>query len=143
VGLKLNGTLRLLVYADEVNLLGDNIDTRKKNTKILTDANKKVRLEVNTKKTKYMLLPHHQNAGQNHDTKRANKCFENVAQFKYLGTTLTNQNLIQEEIKSRLNSGNDCYHSVQKLLSSRPLYKNIKIRIYKTIILPVGVKLGL
>jgi hypothetical protein len=54
-----------------------------------------------------------------------------------LGTTVTNQNLIQEEIKKRLNSGNACYHSVQKLLSSRLLSKNVKIKIYKTIILLV------
>jgi hypothetical protein len=58
----------------------------------------------------------------------------NVAQFRYLGTTIINQNLIQEEIKRRLNSGNACYHSVQHLLSSRLLSKNIKIRIHKTII---------
>jgi hypothetical protein len=79
----------------------------------------------------------HQNAGQNHDRKIGNRCFENVAQFRYLGTTITNQNLIQEEIKRRLNCGNVCYHSVQNLLSSRLLSKNIKIRIYKTIILSV------
>jgi hypothetical protein len=54
-----------------------------------------------------------------------------------LGTTTTNQNLIQEEIKTRLNSGNACYHSVQNILSSRLLSKDIKIRIYNTIILPV------
>jgi hypothetical protein len=57
--------------------------------------------------------------------------------FKYLGTTVTNQNLIQEEIKRRLNSGNASYHSVQNLLSSHLLSKNLKIRIYKTIILSV------
>jgi hypothetical protein len=51
--------------------------------------------------------------------------------------TVTNENLIQEEIKRRLNSGNACYHSVQNLLSSRLLSKNVRIRIYKTIILPV------
>jgi hypothetical protein len=60
-----------------------------------------------------------------------------VAQFEYLGTTITNRNLIKEEIKGRLNSSNACYHSVQNLSSSRLLSKNIKIRIYKTIILPV------
>jgi hypothetical protein len=53
-------------------------------------------------------------------------------------TTITNQNLIQEEIKRRMNSGNACYHSVQNLLPSRLLSKNIKIRIYKTITLPMA-----
>jgi len=65
--------------------------------------------------------------------------------FKYLATTLTNQISIAEEIKSRLRSGSACYHSVQNLLSSRLLSKNLKIKIYRTIILPVfcmGVKLG-
>jgi hypothetical protein len=61
----------------------------------------------------------------------------NLAKFKYLGTTLTDQDCMQEEIKGRLNSGNACYHSVQSLLSSRLLYRNIKVKIYKTIILPV------
>jgi hypothetical protein len=64
-----------------------------------------------------MLLSHHQNAGQNHDIKMANRCFENVGQFRHLGKTIRNQNLIQEEIKMRLNSGNACYHSVQKDLA--------------------------
>jgi hypothetical protein len=84
-----------------------------------------------------MLLSRRRNAGQNHDTKIANRSFENMAQFKYLGMTVTDQNLIQDKIKRRLNSGNAGYHSVQKLLPSRQLSKNIKIRIYKTIILPV------
>ena len=55
----------------------------------------------------------------------------------YRETTLTNQNSVSEEIKSRLRSGNACYHSVQNLLSSRLLSKNLKIEIYRTIILPV------
>jgi ribosomal protein S2 len=65
------------------------------------------------------LMSLHQNVGKNHDIKIANRCFENVVQFRYLGTTITNHNLIQEEIKRRLNSCNLCYHSVQNLLSSR------------------------
>jgi hypothetical protein len=77
----------------------------------------------------YILLSRHQNAGQNHDMKIANRCFENVAQFRYLGIAITNQNLIQGEIKRRLNSFNACYHSVQKCLSPCLLPKNIKIRI--------------
>jgi hypothetical protein len=97
VGLKLNGTHQLLAYADDANLLEDNIDTVEKNTETLSDASKEVGLEINIEKTKYMLLSRHQNAGQNRDMKIANRSFENVSQFKYLGTTVTNQNLIQEE----------------------------------------------
>jgi hypothetical protein len=70
------------------------------------------------RETKYMLLSHQQNVGQNQDIKIANRSFENVSQLKYLGTTVTNQNLIQEEIKRRLNSGNACYHLAQNLLFS-------------------------
>jgi hypothetical protein len=71
------------------------IDTINKNMETLIDAGKEVGLEVNTEKTKYMLLSHHQNAGQNHDIKIVDGCFENVAQFRYLGMITTNQNLIQ------------------------------------------------
>jgi hypothetical protein len=129
LGLRLNWTHQLLAYADDVNLLGDNIDTIKKNTETLIDASKKVGPEINVEKTKYMLLSCHQNVGQHRDIKIANRLFENVSQFKYLG--------IQEEVKRRLNSGNVCYHSVQNLLSSRLLSKSLKIRMYTTIILPV------
>jgi hypothetical protein len=137
VGLKLNGTHQLQAYADDVNLLEDNIDTIKQNTETLIGASKEVGLEINVEKTKYMLLSHQQNVGQNQDIKIANRSFENVSQFRYLGTTVTNQSLIQKEIKRRLKSGNACYHLVQNLLSSRLLSKNLRTRIYKTIILPV------
>ena len=60
-----------------------------------------------------------------------------MEEFKYLGTTLTNQNSIEEEIKRRLKSGNACYHSVLNILSSRFLSKNLKIKIYRNVILPV------
>jgi hypothetical protein len=110
VVLKLNGTHQLLVCADGMNLLGDNIDTIRKNTETLFDTNKEVGIEVNAEKTKYMLTSHHQNGGQNHDMKMhiGNRSFENVVQFNYLGKTVTNQNLIQEENKRRLNLANAC-----------------------------------
>ena len=86
-----------------------------------------------------MVMSRDQNAGRSHNIKTDNSSFERVGEFKYLGTTLTNQNSIQEEIKSRLKSGNACYHSSQNILSSSLLSKNIKIKIYRTIILPVVV----
>jgi hypothetical protein len=99
VGLKLNGTHQLVTYADDVNLLGDNIDTIKKNTETLIDASKEVGLEINIDRTKYILLSRHQNAGQNRDIGIANRSFENVSQLKYLGTAVTNQDLIQRKLR--------------------------------------------
>jgi hypothetical protein len=83
-----------------------------------------------------MLMSRHQNAGQNHTIDIDNRSFENVTKLKYLGTALTDQNLIHEE-PERLNLGNISYHSVQNLLSSRLLPTDIEIEICKTIILPV------
>jgi hypothetical protein len=83
------------------------------NTETLVDASKEVGLEVNVEKTKYIMVSRDQNADQNRDIKIGNRSFENVSQFKYLGTTVTNQNLIHEEIKTRMNSDNASYHSVQ------------------------------
>ena len=84
-----------------------------------------------------MVMSRDQNAGRNHSVRIENITFERVEEFKYLGTTLTNKNSIPEEIKSRLRPGNACYHSVRDLLLSRLLSKNLKIKIYRTIILPV------
>ena len=84
-----------------------------------------------------MVISREQTAGLSHTMKVDNSSIERVEEFKYLGTTFTNQNSIQEEIKSRLKLGNACYHSVQNLLSSSMLSKNLKIKIYRTIILPV------
>jgi hypothetical protein len=74
-------------------------------------------LSVFRDKTKYMVMSRDQNAGRNHSIKTDNSSIERVDEFKYLGTTLTNQNSIQEEIKSSLKLGNACCHSVQNLLS--------------------------
>jgi hypothetical protein len=133
--MKLNGTHQLLVYAFDGNLLGDSIDTIKKKMETLFVASKEVGLEVNTRKTKYVAVSSPECRAKSCH-KVANRCFENVAKFRYLGRTITNENLIQEEMERKFNSGNACYHSVRNLFSSRLLSRNIKIRIYKTIILP-------
>jgi archaellum component FlaC len=86
-------------------------------------------VEFNAEKTKYMIMSRYPNSGQNQNIRIANELFENVEKFKYLGTTLTNQTDIRDEIKSRLNSGNACYHSVQNLSSSRLISNNLKIKI--------------
>ena len=78
---------------------------------------------VNADKTKYMVKSRDQNAGRSHSMRTDNRSFERVEEFKYLGTTLRNQNSIQEQIKRRLKSGNACYYSVHNLLFSRLLSK--------------------
>ena len=80
-------------------------------------SSKEIELEVDADKTKYMVMSREQNAGRSHSVRTDNSSFERMEEFKYLGTTLTNQNCIQEEIKSRLKSGNACYYSVQDFLS--------------------------
>ena len=100
-------------------------------------ASKLIGLEVNGDKTKCVVMSRDQNAGRSHNMKIDNGSFVMVEEFQYLGATLSNQNSIQEEINSRLKSGNACYHSMQNLLSSSLLSKNLKIKVHRTIILPV------
>jgi ribosomal protein S20 len=90
-------------------------------------------------KTKYTLISRNRNTQQKSNVKTINRSFEHVIMFKYFGMTVINRDSIHEEVKSTLNLGNACYNSVQNLLAFRLLSRNVKIEMYKTTILPVGV----
>ena len=98
----LNGTHQLLAYADDVSILGGSVHTVKENAEALVVATKEIGLEVNADKTKYMVMSRDRNTGRGHSVKIDNSYIERVEEFRYLGTTITDQNSIHEEIKSRL-----------------------------------------
>jgi len=118
-------------------MLGRSVHTVKKNAEALVVASKEIGLEGNADKTKYMVMSQDQNSRRSRSITIDNSSVERVKQPKYLGTTLLNQNSIQEEIRSRLKSGNACYNLVQNHLSSSLLSKNIKININGNIIFSV------
>jgi hypothetical protein len=133
--LKLNGTHQLLVYADAVNILGRSVHTVKENAEALLVGSKRTGLEVHADKSKYMVMSGNRNAGRSQNIKMIIAPLKRWNCFKYLGTNLANKDSIQEEIQSRLKSGNVCCHSVQNFLSSRLLFKNTKMKIHGTTIL--------
>jgi len=109
----------MLIYWVEPYILQRKTDT-------LVVASNENGLKVYVNKTTYMAMSQDQNAGRSYNIKFDNSSFERVEQFKYIGT-LTKKNSIQKEIKSRLKSGNACYHSMQNLLSSSLLSKSLKL----------------
>jgi hypothetical protein len=104
-------------------ILGESVHTGKENAEALLVSSKEIGLEVNADKTKYVFMSGDQTAGRSGSMKIDSSYFERGEQLKYLGTTVTNQNPIQEEIKSRSKSRNACYHSVQNLLCFRLLLR--------------------
>ena len=133
----MNGKHQLLVYADDVNKLRENSQTVRENTEIFIKASKDIGLEVNSEETKYMITTRQPNVIQNQNIVIGNLSFENIEKFRYLGVTVTNTNDIHEEIKRRINMGNACYYSLEKIVSSRLLSKKLKVKTHKSIILPV------
>ena len=123
-----------MVHGDDVNILGVSVHIIQVNAVALVVAGRETGMEVNADRNKYMVMSRDQNAARSHSIKNDNSTFEKVEEFKYLGTTLRNQNSVQKEIKSRLNSGNSGYHSVQNILSSSLLPKYLEIETYRTII---------
>jgi hypothetical protein len=117
----------------------------RENAETLLEKSMDTGLEINAEKTKYVIMSRHPNSRLDQNIWIANESSENVAKFKYLGTTLANKNDIHDEITSRLNSRNTCYYSVQNPFSSR-LIKKLRIKIYKVVIFQLysmGAKLGL
>ena len=127
--MKLNGTHQLLLYADDVNILGGSVHTIQENAETLVVAGRERGLEEHADKTTYMVKSRDQYAGRSQSTKTDNSSFDRVERVQIFGTTLTHQNSIQGEITSRLKSGNACHQSVQNILSSSSLPRRINIKI--------------
>jgi hypothetical protein len=87
VGLEMNGTHQLLIFADDINLLGDSINIIKENIETLLEPSRDVGLEIIAEKTWYMIKSCHLTSGQNQNVRVANESFESMAKFKYLGMT--------------------------------------------------------
>jgi hypothetical protein len=124
--------------------LGGNVDTIQ-NIEAVLYSNKEVDLEVNSEKAKYVLMSR-KTIEQKRNIKISNRSSEGVENLKYFGVTITDQNCMPEEVKSRNKLGYACYHSVQSHLSSRLLSRNVKVKTHKTVILPLVLyvlKLGL
>jgi hypothetical protein len=119
-------------FADGINILGGSLHAIKKNSEALVVTSKEIVREINFEMSKYLVMYREQDVGRSHGIKMYNSSFERMEEFKYLGTTSINQNSFHEEINSRLKSGNVYHRSVQNLLFSSLLSKNLRIKEYRT-----------
>ena len=108
-------------------MLGESLQTVRENIEIFIKISKDIGLEVNSEKIKYMITSRQQNIVQNQNIVIENLSFEYVEKFKYLGVTVTNTNDVREEIKLRINMGNACYYSLEKILSFHLLSMKLKV----------------
>ncbi|KAI5714830.1 hypothetical protein M8J77_006182 [Diaphorina citri] len=135
-GITIGEKFNILAYADDVILIGKSEDEIKEMLTVMINTIKPFGLEVNFEKTKYMIFSREENTNtQTLNIGRHN--LERVENFKYLGSTLREDNTIEAEILSRINSGNRARFALKKMLSSKLLTWTSKIRIYKTLIQPV------
>jgi Reverse transcriptase (RNA-dependent DNA polymerase) len=128
----------LLAYADDIAIIGDNIEIVKIHCKKLMDAASKVGLRINDKKTEFMKLNRRDRTYRHGESMNVDgHIFHRVPQFKYLGVLLTQDNELKVEISKRIQLANNCYFGMGTLLKSRSISLNLKIKIYMTLIRPV------
>jgi hypothetical protein len=99
-GLKLNDTHKLLVYVDDVNILGASVHTTKKSAEALVVGSKEIGLEAKAEKTKYIVMSRELNPGRSHNIKIDNSSFERVEEFKYLGTHLKIKFIFRKKLRA-------------------------------------------
>ncbi|KAE9521507.1 hypothetical protein AGLY_018106 [Aphis glycines] len=135
-GVKLDGTsISILAYADDIVLLGNNINTVKSMCERLITAAKRVGLQINEEKTEYMEISRQRYGKQPEEFLKVGPYrFKNVPQFKYLGSMITQSNNMEYEILKRIQMGNKCYYAMDNLFKSRILSKTLKLQIYTTLI---------
>jgi hypothetical protein len=135
-GIKLrNSTIPLLAYADDIILMDESQDGVKRLCGRLNDAAQKVGLQINEQKTEYMIIGRQNWMDQVLEVDHFK--FKRVNSFKYLGSIVTEKNDITKEVAARIQAGNRNYYGLEKLLSSRSLSREIKRRLYTSLIRPV------
>jgi len=117
------------VYADDVDLIGEDTEVLQSKTDALVKACEEIGLQINIDKTKYMITSRNTGNEGNKNIIIRDEVIEKVNKFKYLGAYVTSKNEVTDEIKSLLVSVNACFYSVQKLLTSRLILSKLKLKI--------------